>query len=73
MKDVTEVGEECSRCLGPENKGGSVHTWALPGPAGSAALASSFAITIQLQRYSPPFNPRPRRTRQWDFCPLGAR
>lgn len=30
MKDVTEVGEECSRCLGPENKGGSVHTWALP-------------------------------------------
>ena len=69
VKDVTEVGKNVACCLGPGHKGLSVCTWAPPIQAGSAALVSSFAITIQLQSYSLPFYPPPQEGQAAGFLP----
>lgn len=57
VKDVTEVREECGLLSAPRTQRPvCVHT-GTPIPAGSAALVSSFAITIQLQTHRLPLCP----------------
>lgn len=48
-----------------------MHTWALPAPAGSAALLSSFAITIQPQR-EPALQPPPQESQAMGLLPTGC-
>lgn len=55
----------------PEHKGGSVHTWALPAPAGSAALVSSYHhnTTTEIQ---PALQPPPQENQAMGFLPTGC-